>query len=183
MTALQSSFGVNFVAIVNQRPVTLSLMEALRHFLDFRQDVVTKRTLYRLKKARERFHILEGLKRAIDLMDQIIALIRASDSPETAREGLMSSYAFSEIQARAILDMRLQRLTALERDKIEAEYEEVRKIILELERILGSRDVLMGVVREEFVELREKFGDDRRTRIVPDEGEIDFESLIPDDPC
>ena len=183
MTALQSSFGVNFVAIVNQRPVTLSLLEALRHFLDFRQDVVTKRTLYRLKKARERFHILEGLKRAIDLMDQIIALIRASDSPETAREGLMNSYAFSEIQARAILDMRLQRLTALERDKIEAEYEEVRKIILELERILGSRDALMSVVRDEFVELREKFGDDRRTRIVPDEGEIDFESLIPDDPC
>jgi len=183
MTALQSSFGVNFVAIVNQRPVTLSLMEALRHFLDFRQDVVTKRTLYRLKKARERFHILEGLKRAIDLMDQIITLIRASDSPETAREGLINSYAFSEIQARAILDMRLQRLTALERDKIEAEYEEVRKIILELEKILGNREVLMAVVRGEFVELLEKFGDDRRTRIVPDEGEIDFESLIPDDPC
>ncbi len=183
MTSLQTSFGVNFVAIVNQRPVTLSLLEALRHFLDFRREVVTKRTLYRLKKARERFHILEGLKRAIDLMDQIIALIRSSDSPETAREGLMGSYAFSEIQARAILDMRLQRLTALERDKIEAEYEEVRQIILELERILGSREALMAVVREEFVELREKFGDERRTKIVPDEGEIDFESLIPDDPC
>ncbi|MHB1606961.1 MAG: DNA gyrase subunit A [Leptospirales bacterium] len=182
-TPLQTSFGYNFVALVNQRPMVLSIREALVHFLAFRQDVVTRRTLFRLRKARERFHILEGLKRAIDLMDQIIALIRASASPEVAREGLMSQYAFSEIQARAILEMRLQRLTALEREKIEAEYEEVRAIIQGLEEILGSREKLMSVIRDEFVSLREQYGDSRRTRIVPDEGDISIESMIPNDPC
>ena len=182
-TPLQTSFGYNFVALVNQRPMVLSIREALVHFLAFRQDVVTRRTLFRLRKARERFHILEGLKRAIDLMDQIIVLIRASASPEAAREGLMGQYAFSEIQARAILDMRLQRLTALERDKIEAEYEEVRAIIRGLEEILGSREKLMSVIRDEFVSLREQYGDTRRTRIVPDEGDISIESMIPNDPC
>ncbi len=182
-TPLQTSFGYNFVALVNQRPMVLSIREALVHFLAFRQDVVTRRTLFRLRKARERFHILEGLKRAIDLMDQIIALIRASASPEVAREGLMGQYAFSEIQARAILEMRLQRLTALEREKIEAEYEEVRAIILGLEEILGSREKLMSVIRDEFVSMREQYGDARRTQIVPDEGDISIESMIPNDPC
>ncbi|AFS52258.1 MULTISPECIES: DNA gyrase subunit A [Leptospirillum] len=182
-TPLQTSFGYNFVALVNQRPMILSLREALVHFLSFRQDVVTRRTLFRLRKARERFHILEGLKRAIDLMDQIIALIRSSASPDAARTGLVEQFAFSEIQARAILDMRLQRLTALERDKIDAEYEEVRLLIRGLEDILGSRSRLMAVIREEFTALRENYGDARRTRIVPEDGEISIESMIPNDPC
>lgn len=182
-TPLQTSFGYNFVALVNQRPLVLSVREALTHFLSFRQDVVTRRTLFRLRKARERFHILEGLRRAIDLMDQIITLIRASASPDAARTGLIEQFAFSEIQARAILEMRLQRLTALEREKIEAEHEEVRIMIQGLEEILGSRAKLMSVIREEFANLREKYGDARRTRIVPDDGEISIESMIPNDPC
>lgn len=182
-TPLQTSFGYNFVALVNQRPLVLSIREALTHFLSFRQDVVTRRTLFRLRKARERFHILEGLRRAIDLMDQIITLIRASASPDAARTGLIEQFAFSEIQARAILEMRLQRLTALEREKIEAEHEEVRIMIQGLEEILGSRTMLMSVIREEFTTLREKYGDARRTRIVPDDGEISIESMIPNDPC
>lgn len=182
-TPLQTSFGYNFVALVNQRPLVLSVREALTHFLSFRQDVVTRRTLFRLRKARERFHILEGLRRAIDLMDQIITLIRASASPDAARTGLIEQFAFSEIQARAILEMRLQRLTALEREKIEAEHEEVRIMIQGLEEILGSRTKLMSVIREEFTTLREKYGDARRTRIVPDDGEISIESMIPNDPC
>jgi DNA gyrase subunit A len=181
-TPLQTSFGYNFVALVNQRPMVLSLRESLVHFLSFRQDVVTRRTLFRLKKARERFHILEGLKRAIDLMDQIITLIRASASPEAAREGLVGQHGFSDVQARAILEMRLQRLTALEREKIDAEHEELRVLILSLEEILGSRDRLMDVIRGEFTELKAHYGDNRRTRIVPDEGDISIESMIPNVP-
>ena len=182
LTPLQSSFGYNAVSIVNGRPETLSLSQSLRVFLGFRKDVVTRRTLFRLRKARERFHILEGLRRAIDLIDQIIALIRSSGSPEEARNGLVSSFAFSEIQAQAILDLRLQRLTGLEREKIEAEYREVAATIASLEAILGSREALLEVIRGETRVLLERFGDARRTVIVPEEGEMTPEALIPDDP-
>lgn len=182
LTPLQTSFGYNAVSIVNGRPETLPLAETLKVFLHFRQDVVTRRTLYRLRKARERFHILEGLRRAIDLIDQIIALIRASGSPEEARQGLVSGFQFSEIQAQAILDLRLQRLTGLERDKIEAEYQEVAAIIAGLESILSSRQNLLEVIRKETQDLLDRFGDERKTRIIPDEGELTPEALIPDDP-
>ena len=182
LTPLQSSFGYNAVSIVNGRPETLSLAESLRTFLHFRQDVVTRRTLFRLRKARERFHILEGLRRAIDLIDEIITLIRASGSPEEARNGLVSNFQFSEIQAQAILDLRLQRLTGLEREKIEAEYREVAALIASLELILSSRQNLLEVIRTETQTLLERFGDERRTRIVPEEGDLTPEALIPDDP-
>ncbi len=182
LTPLQSSFGYNAVSIVNGRPETLSLSQSLRVFLGFRKDVVTRRTLFRLRKARERFHILEGLRRAIDLIEEIIALIRRSGSPEEARNGLVSTFAFSELQAQAILDLRLQRLTGLEREKIEAEYREVAALIASLEAILASREALLEVIREETRVLLERFGDGRRTVIVPDEGELTPEALIPDEP-
>lgn len=182
LTPLQTSFGYNAVSIVNGRPETLPLSEMLRVFLHFRQDVVTRRTLHRLKKARERFHILEGLRRAIDLIDQIIALIRGSGSPDEARQGLIGNFQFSEIQAQAILELRLQRLTGLERDKIEAEYREVAAIIAELESILASRQALLEVIRKETRDLLDRFGDERRTRILPEEGEFTPEALIPDEP-
>ncbi|MEC4682359.1 MAG: DNA gyrase C-terminal beta-propeller domain-containing protein, partial [Nitrospirota bacterium] len=182
LTPLQTSFGYNAVSIVNGRPETLPLAETLKVFLHFRQDVVTRRTLFRLRKARERFHILEGLRRAIDLIDQIISLIRGSGSPEEARQGLVTSFQFSEIQAQAILDLRLQRLTGLERDKIEAEYREVAALIAKLEAILASRQNLLEVIRQETKDLLERFGDDRKTKIIPDEGELTPEALIPDEP-
>jgi DNA gyrase subunit A len=182
LTPLQTSFGYNAVSIVNGRPETLPLAETLKVFLHFRQDVVTRRTLFRLKKARERFHILEGLRRAIDLIDQIISLIRGSGSPEEARQGLVTNFQFSEIQAQAILDLRLQRLTGLERDKIEAEYREVAALIAKLEAILSSRQNLLEVIRQETQDLLDRFGDDRKTRIIPDEGELTPEALIPDEP-
>lgn len=182
LTPLQTSFGYNAVSIVNGRPETLPLAETLKVFLHFRQDVVTRRTLFRLRKARERFHILEGLRRAIDLIDQIISLIRGSGSPEEARQGLVTSFQFSEIQAQAILDLRLQRLTGLERDKIEAEYREVAALIAKLEAILSSRQNLLEVIRQETKDLLERFGDARKTKIIPDEGELTPEALIPDEP-
>lgn len=182
LTPLQSSFGYNAVSIVNGRPETLALSQTLRVFLNFRKDVVTRRTLFRLRKARERFHILEGLRRAIDLIDEIIALIRRSGSPEEARNGLVTSFAFSELQAQAILDLRLQRLTGLEREKIEAEYREVAALIASLEAILSSRENLLEVIRTETRALLERFGDARRTVVVPDEGDLTPEALIPDEP-
>ncbi len=182
LTPLQSSFGYNAVSIVNGRPETLALSQTLRVFLNFRKDVVTRRTLFRLRKARDRFHILEGLRRAIDLIDEIIALIRRSGSPEEARNGLVTSFAFSELQAQAILDLRLQRLTGLEREKIEAEYREVAALIASLEAILSSRENLLEVIRTETRALLERFGDARRTVVVPDEGDLTPEALIPDEP-
>ncbi len=165
-TPLETGFGVILIALVDGAPRLLSLPEMLRAFLEFRREVVTRRTLFDLEKARDRAHILEGLKIALDHLDEIIALIRASANPQEAREGLMERFALSEKQAQAILDMRLQRLTALERDKIEKEYQEVLALIKELETILGEESVLWGVIRDELLQIKEQYGDERKTGIL-----------------
>jgi len=178
MTPMQSSFGIILLAIVNNQPRILSLAEALTCFIDHRRDVVRRRTRYELGKAEARLHILDGLRRALDMLDAIIALIRASKEPATAKMGLMTQMEFSELQAQAILDMRLQRLTGLEREKIFAEYEETLKLIARLKEILSSEQVLKGVIVEELKGLRDQFGDERRTEIVDEEVEITLEDLI-----
>jgi DNA gyrase subunit A len=181
LTPMQTSFGIILLAIVNNQPRILNLREALICFIDHRKDVVRRRTLFELEKAEARAHILEGLKRALEILDQIIALIRASKEPATAKEGLISQFQFSAAQAQAILDMRLQRLTGLEREKIVAEYEELLKLIARLREILGSEKVLEGVVIEELKEVQENYGDPRRTQIIDEEVEITLEDLIADE--
>jgi DNA gyrase subunit A len=181
LTPMQSSFGIILLAIVNNQPKILTLREALICFIDHRKEVVRRRTLFDLEKAEARAHILEGLKRALDILDEIISLIRGSKEPAVAKEGLISQFQFSALQAQAILDMRLQRLTGLEREKIVAEYEEVLKLIARLREILASEKVLEGVVVEELREVQENFGDARRTEIVDEEVEITLEDLIADE--
>jgi DNA gyrase subunit A len=178
---MQASFGIILLAIVQNQPKVLTLREALACFIEHRKEVVRRRTIFDLGKAEARAHILEGLKRALDMVDEVIALIRASKEPAVAREGLMTRLAFSAEQAQAILDMRLQRLTGLEREKIVAEYEETLKLIARLKEILASERVLEGVVVEELKEVREKYGDPRRTQIVDEEVEITLEDLIADE--
>jgi len=181
MTPMQASFGIILLAIVNSQPKVLNLREGLLCFIEYRKEVVRRRTVFELGKAEARAHILEGLKRALDMLDEIIALIRASKEPAVAKEGLMMRFQFSAEQAQAILDMRLQRLTGLEREKILAEYEEILKLIARLKEILASEKVLEGVVVEELKEVQEKFGDARRTQIVDEEVEITLEDLIADE--
>jgi DNA gyrase subunit A len=181
MTPMQTSFGIILLAIVNNQPKILSLREALGCFIEHRKDVVRRRTIFELRKAEARAHILEGLKRALDLLDQVIALIRASKEPAVAREGLMTQFQFSAEQAQAILDMRLQRLTGLEREKIVSEYQEILKLIARLKEILASERVLEGVVVEELREVQKIYGDKRRTQIVDEEVEITLEDLIVDE--
>jgi len=178
MTPMQSSFGIILLAIVNNQPRILTLKEALTCFIEHRKDVVRRRTIFELKKAEARAHILEGLKRALDMLDAIITLIRASKEPAVAKQGLVTQFQFSEIQAQAILDMRLQRLTGLEREKIVAEYEETLKLIARLKEILASERVLKGVIVEELSQLDKEFGDKRRTEIVNEEVEIQLADLI-----
>lgn len=178
MTPMQSSFGIILLAIVNNQPRILSLSEALKCFIDHRKDVVRRRTIFELGKAEARLHILEGLRRALDMIDAIISLIRSSKEPAAAKQGLMEQMQFSDLQAQAILDMRLQRLTGLEREKIQSEYEETLKLIARLKEILASEQVLKGVIIEELRELQQKYGDDRRTEIVDEEVEITLEDLI-----
>jgi DNA gyrase subunit A len=178
MTPMQSSFGIITLAIVNNQPRILSLADALKCFIDHRRDVVRRRTIFELGKAEARLHILEGLRRALDMIDAIIALIRSSKEPAVAKQGLMTQMQFSELQAQAILDMRLQRLTGLEREKIITEYEETLKLIARLKEILASEQVLKGVIVEELRELQQKYGDERRTEIVDEEVEITLEDLI-----
>ncbi|GGI95003.1 DNA gyrase subunit A [Alicyclobacillus cellulosilyticus] len=178
-TGLQTSFGIINLALVGGEPKVLSLRETIRLYLEHQRDVVRRRTEFDLKKAEARAHILEGLLIALDHLDEVIALIRASATPEAAREGLMQTFSLSQEQAQAILDMRLQRLTGLEREKIESEYQEVQKLIAELRAILADEGLLMGVIRKELLEIRDKYGDERRTRIVAAEGEISEEDLIP----
>jgi len=178
MTPMQSSFGIILLAIVRNQPKILNLREALLHFIDYRRNVVRRRTLFELEKAEARAHILEGLKRALDILDDVIALIRASKEPAVAKEGLVSQFQFSAEQAQAILDMRLQRLTGLEREKIVAEYEEILKLIARLKEILANEKVLDGVVVEELKEVRKTYGDARRTEILDEEAEISLEDLI-----
>jgi len=178
MTPMQTSFGIILLAIVRNQPKVLSLREALLCFVEFRKDVVRRRTVFELGKAEARAHILEGLKRALEMLDEVIALIRASKEPAVAKEGLMTRFQFSAEQAQAILDMRLQRLTGLEREKIVAEYEEILKLIARLKEILDSESVLEGVVIEELREVQQAYGDARRTQIVDEEVEITLEDLI-----
>jgi DNA gyrase subunit A len=178
MTPMQSSFGIILLAIVKNQPRILTLQEAISCFIGHRKDVVRRRTVFELKKAEARAHILEGLKRALDMLDAIIALIRASKEPAVARQGLMTQFQFSEAQAQAILDMRLQRLTGLEREKIVQEYEETLKLIARLKEILASELVLRGVIIDELKLLEEQYGDKRRTEIVDEEAEIQLADLI-----
>jgi DNA gyrase subunit A len=180
-TALQSSFGIIMLAIVGGRPRVLSLVEMIDHFVDFRRDVVRRRTAFELRKAEARAHILEGLKIALDHLDEVIALIRASRNPAEAREGLVATFGLSVIQAQAILDMQLQRLTGLERQKIEDELAEVLKTIERLRAILASDRLLMDIVVRELREIREAFADARRTEITDESGEFRIEDLIADE--
>jgi DNA gyrase subunit A len=177
-TPLQSTFGAILLAIVNQRPRVLSLKEMLQHYIAHRREVVLRRTRYLLRKARERAHILEGYRIALDHIDEVIALIRASQTTAEARDGLMTRFGLSEIQATAILEMRLQRLTGLERDKIEEEYSALLAQIAEYEGILGSEVRLMEVVSEELAAVRERYADERRTRIVDAKGELTMHDLV-----
>jgi DNA gyrase subunit A len=181
LTPMQSSFGIILLAIVRNQPKILNLREALGCFIEHRKDVVRRRTIFELRKADARAHILEGLKRALDMLDAVIALIRASKEPAVAKDGLMTQLQFSAEQAQAILEMRLQRLTGLEREKIVAEYEDILKLIARLKEILASEKVLEGVVVEELREVQKTYADERRTQIVDEEVEITLEDLIADE--
>jgi DNA gyrase subunit A len=180
-TALQESFGVNMLAIVDGRPRLFNLRDGLWAFLDHRKEVVTRRTAYDLRKAEERLHILEGLKIALDHLDAVIALIRRSPDPKTAKEGLMQGFGLTEIQAQAILDMRLQRLTGLERDKILQEHKETLELIAKLTAILADEKEIYRIIVAELKEIKEKYGDERRTEIVDRAEEISAEDLIVDE--
>jgi len=177
-TPMQSTFGVIMLALVHNRPELLNLKEILEAFIDHRREVVVRRTAYDLRKAEERAHILEGLKIALSHLDAVIALIRRSRSPEEARTGLMAQFSFSEIQANAILDMKLQRLTQLERDKLTQEYEEIIKRIASLKSVLGSEALVRQIIKDELKALREEYKDERRTQIIPETAEINIEDLI-----
>ncbi|HEY5611276.1 MAG TPA: DNA gyrase subunit A [Thermoanaerobaculia bacterium] len=177
-TQMQTTFGIIFLAIVDNQPQIMNLPTLLRHFIDHRKEIVIRRTRFDLRKAEERAHILEGLTRALDHLDEIIQLIRASQSPEVAREQLMARFAFSQVQAQAILDMRLQRLTGLEREKIVNEYQEILATIRRLKEILGSENLVLEIVSNELKEVKELFGDDRRTEIVAETKEITVEDMI-----
>ncbi|HWP57094.1 MAG TPA: DNA gyrase subunit A [Candidatus Acidoferrales bacterium] len=180
-TALQESFGVNMLAIVDGRPKLLNLKEVLRAFLDHRREVVIRRTAYDLRKAEERLHILEGLKIALDHLDAVIALIRGAKDPRAAREGLMENFGLSEAQARAILEMRLQALTGLERDKVLEERTQTLELIAKLRGILGSEKEIYQIIVEELRAIKQKYSDERRTQIVAESEEISIEDLIVDE--
>ena len=181
-TQLQDTFGVILLALVNQQPQVLNLKEFLHHFILFRKEVVTRRTEFDLKKAREKEHILEGLAIALDNLDAVVQLIRNAEDPAAARDGLMSEFELSEIQAKAILEMRLQRLTGLERQKIVDDLEETRKLIKELQEILAHEEIKLRIIKEELIEIKNKYSNERRTEIAEtDEGDIDIEDLIADE--
>ncbi len=179
-TQLQSSFSVNNIALVNGRPELLNLKDMIKHFVAHRHEVVVRRTEYELRQAEKRAHVLEGLLIAIDHLDAVIKLIRASATPDEARTGLMSEFKLSEIQAKAILDMRLQKLTGLERDKIKAEYEELMKTIDYLKSILSDKALRMQIIKDELLEVKDKYGDERRTDIEYAGGDVSIEDMIPD---
>ena len=178
MTYLQSSFGVIMLTLVDGQPKVLNLKQVLEFFLQFRKEVVTRRTAFLLGKAQERAHILEGLKIALDNLDEVVRLIRSSKTPPEAKLGLMSRFELSDVQAQAILDMRLQRLTGLERDKIIAEYQELLKEIERLKTILANEQLVLNIIMDELNEVKEGFADPRRTEIVDDYGEIGIEDMI-----
>lgn len=180
-TQLQNTFSVNNVALVDGRPYTLNLKDLIKHYVNHRHEVIVRRTQYELEEAEKRAHILEGLLIALDHLDAVIALIRASTTVEEARTGLMTEFKLSEIQARAILDMRLQKLTGLERDKIKQEYQELMERIAYLKEILDKEDLRMQIIKDELGEMKEKYGDARRTNIEFSSDEISIEDLIPNE--
>jgi DNA gyrase subunit A len=180
-TSLQESFGINMLAIVDGRPKLLNLRDALRAFLDHRKEVVTRRTAFDLRKAEERLHILEGLRIALDNLDAVITLIRNANDPKAAKESLVASFGLSELQAQAILDMRLQRLTGLERDKILQEHKETTELIAKLLAILADEKEIYKIIITELKDIKEKFGDERRTQIVARSEEISIEDMIVDE--
>ncbi len=181
MTALQSSFSVNNVALVHGRPKTLNLKEMIHYFVEHRHEVVVRRTEYDLREAIKKAHVLEGLLIALDNLDEVIKLIRASKTPEEARNGLMERFKLSEIQSRAILDMRLQKLTGLERGKIKVDYDELQKLITWYNEILASKEVRMNLIKDELALIKEKYGDERRSKIVYTAEDISLEDVIPDE--
>ena len=180
-TQLQSSFSVNNIALVNGRPELLNLRDLIHHFVDHRHEVVTRRTKYLLRKAEERAHILEGLIIASDNIDEVIALIRASANPEEAREKLMQTFELTEIQAKAIVEMRLRQLTGLEQDKLRSEYEALLKTIDDYKDILANKDRRMEIIKTELLEIKEKYGDARRSEIEYAGGDVSITDLIPDE--
>ncbi|GAB3338132.1 DNA gyrase subunit A [Larkinella ripae] len=181
-TQLQSSFNINNVALVKGRPVLLNLKDMIRYYVEHRQEVITRRTLYELREAEKRAHILEGLLIALDNLDAVIELIRSSRDPDVAKNGLIERFQLSEVQAKAILELRLQRLTGLERDKIVAEYEELARLIADLKGILASEERKLEIIREELLELKARYGDARRTEInMLGDGNISDLSLIADE--
>lgn len=179
-TGLQTSFSVNNIALVKGRPEMLTLKGMISNFVEHRHEVVVRRTQFDLRKAEERAHILEGLIIAVDNLDEVIKLIRASANPEEARNGLMERFALSELQSRAILDMRLQKLTGLEIEKLRAEFDEIMQIINRLKEILASEDIRMGIIKDELIEVRDKYGDERRTTIEYAAEDFRIEDIIPD---
>ncbi|HEV7488929.1 MAG TPA: DNA gyrase subunit A [Thermoanaerobaculia bacterium] len=180
-TQMQTTFGIIFLAIVNNKPEVMDLPTLLHHFVEHRKEIVVRRTRYDLRKAEERAHILEGLVKALDVLDELISLIRGSRNPQEAKSGLIERWQFSDVQAQAILDMRLQRLTGLEREKIVAEYEEVQATIRRLREILGSESLVLGIISAELREIKEAYGDVRRTEIVPQASDITIEDMIADE--
>lgn len=177
-TQMEISFGIILLAIVKGRPQVLNLKEILEKFIEHRREIIVRRTLYDLRKAEERAHILEGLRKALDFLDEVIELIRSSADPKEAKSRLMADLALSDIQAQAILDMRLQRLTGLEREKIISEYQDLIKSIARYKAILESSTMVLQIIKDEMKEIREKHGDERRTEILHEAGEIDVEDLI-----
>jgi DNA gyrase subunit A len=177
-TQLQVTYGIIMLALVDDEPKILNLKQMLTHYIEYQKEVVTRRTKYDLNKAEERAHIIEGLKIALDHIDEVINIIRSSKEESTAKQRLMESFGLSEKQAQAILDMRLRRLTGLEREKLEQEYEELIKEINRLKEILSSERILLNTIKNELLEIKEKYGDDRRTRIMPAADEIEIEDMI-----
>jgi len=177
-TQLETSFGIIFLAIVGGRPHVFTLKEIIEHFIQYRREIVVRRTIYELKKAEARAHILEGLKKALEFLDEVIELIRSSSDAREAKTRLMSEHGFSEIQAQAILDMRLQRLTGLEREKINAEYQDLIKDIARFKAILENPAMVLKIIKDEVKEVKELYGDERRTEILEDVDDIDMEDLI-----
>jgi DNA gyrase subunit A len=180
-TQMQTTFGVIMLALVRRRPQVVTLKEMLQEFVAFRREVVTRRTRYDLARAQERAHVLEGLRKAVDHLDLVIRLIRQAESPDAAKDALMSRLDLSEIQARAILDMRLQRLTQLERHKIVEEHEQTLALIADLKGILASEQRLLGIIKGEMLALKEEFGDERRTEILAETADLTIEDLLADE--
>ena len=180
-TQLQSSFGVNNIALVKGKPEMLNLKDLVKHYVEHRHEVVVRRTQYELNEAEKRAHILEGYLIALDHLDEVIALIRSSRDPEVAKTGLMEQFKLSEIQAKAILEMRLQRLTGLEREKIQNEYKEIQETIARLKEILENEPIRMGIIKDELTEVAERYGDERRTDIEHAADDLTAEDMIPDE--